>query len=304
MFKPRLNSCYETMIINKPTITVSQKAYGKMWLFTTLADKEVGWLGTVKYIKDKNIYHVVDVYLPEQDAHFTTCEITEEGQSKLIQELLQEENGIELANNIKLWGHSHVKMDVSPSSQDNNQFLEWAKEGEHDWYLRVITNKKGDMEFSLLDRKAGVVIRDLNWFIAIPITEEEKQDVEEQIKNKVKEKTLSYKGYGYGSYTYRRKWDEEKKKETEKEEKIIKIDTKEDIEQEIELVTSREDVYTYINYEDLLYIAEQEFLEGRGRDLLLENYPHWEFTENEIELIIEVALDEYETMIYKKEEIK
>ena len=66
---------------------------------------EVGWLGTVYYNSEHNYYFVSDVFLFDQEVHGTTTEITPEGLADFATELLQREDGMEIWNNMKLWGH-------------------------------------------------------------------------------------------------------------------------------------------------------------------------------------------------------
>ena len=144
-----------------PKIIISKTALRKMNIYIKECKEEIGWLGTVT--KDKEYYYISDVMLFEQEVHATTTEITPEGLSKFGEELLQQENGIDIWNSIKVWGHSHVNMSVFASGQDDAQMETFAENG-HDFFIRIIANKKGEMKLDLYDYMQGVIYTNLSWF--------------------------------------------------------------------------------------------------------------------------------------------
>lgn len=143
-----------------PDVIISQNALVKMQLFIDNCTDEIGWLGTA--IRQNNIIFIQDVFLFNQEVHAATTEITPEGLSTFAEELLKDPNGMEIWNNIKLWGHSHVNMGVGASGQDDAQMVTF-REGGHDWFLRIIGNKKGDIRVDLYDYKNGIIFNDLKW---------------------------------------------------------------------------------------------------------------------------------------------
>lgn len=161
-----------------PFVIISKIALAKMQLYVEGCINEIGWLGTV--IKnDENLFFIEDVFLFEQDVHSTTTEITPEGLTAFAEELLQQPNGIETWNNIRLWGHSHVNMGVTPSGQDNSQ-METFSNGGIPWFLRIIANKKGDISIDLYDFAQGITYSNLPWW-------EEFSDEEKALENQIKE---------------------------------------------------------------------------------------------------------------------
>jgi hypothetical protein len=147
-----------------PQILISSDAIIKMQLFIENCSEEVGWLGTA-YLRD-GVYYIEDVFLFEQEVHATTTEITPEGLSDFAMELLQQPDGVEIWNNMKVWGHSHVNMGVTPSGQDDAQMVTF-KEGGHDWFIRLIANKKGDLKIDLYEYTNGLIYLDLPWEVVI-----------------------------------------------------------------------------------------------------------------------------------------
>lgn len=203
-----------------PTIIISKDALAKMQLYCDLCDTEIGWLGTA-FFDNKSTIYVEDVFLFKQDVHHTTTEITPEGLEEFAAELLQQENGLSLWNNLRLWGHSHVNMSTNPSSQDNEQ-METFAEGGHDWFLRIIANKKGDITIDLYNYTQGIVYNNLHWWeeqsqeeldviakinelhsyldtLTANYVDRYKDNIDQEIKNKVSKK---FPVIGFSSYSH------------------------------------------------------------------------------------------------------
>lgn len=207
-----------------PGIYISLLAHNKMSEFMKQNDKEVGWLG--KVTKSGKAYSIEDVYLFEQEVHATTTEITTEGLNNFAMELMSTPDGMEVWNDIKLWGHSHVNMGTTPSGQDETQ-MKLFEEGENDFFIRLIGNKKGDLRIDLFNYEEGIIYEELPYQIymtenklnAITKLREEIAKMEEQIdiitkltqpeidaitaeiKAKVKNKVTVVNTYGgYNSY--------------------------------------------------------------------------------------------------------
>ena len=169
--------------INKPTLFINNDAYLKMQEYIAQSKKEIGWLGTCS--RQDNDYIINNVYLFDQEVHETTCEITEEGLNKFALELMEKPNGMDIWNNICLWGHSHVNMGVLPSSQDNKQldfFLKNMKEG---FFIRYIGNKTGEIGLEIVDIDKNIILDETEINIKRVMTEEDVKQIvslEEEIK--------------------------------------------------------------------------------------------------------------------------
>ena len=153
-----------------PYVLIHTKALQKMFVYTDECADEVGWLGTA--YREGNEIHITDTFLFEQEVHATTTEITPEGLEKFGTELLTQENGVEVWNNLKMWGHSHVNMGITPSGQDDKQMVEFSQIG-HDWFIRLICNKKGDLGIDVFDYEEGIVYKNVPWERLISQEEEE-----------------------------------------------------------------------------------------------------------------------------------
>ena len=195
-----------------PQIIISPLALDKMNLYIDECDQEVGWLGTA--VREGKVIKIIDMFLFDQEVSAVTTDITEEGLSSFAEELLKQPDGIDIWNNIKVWGHSHVNMATNPSGTDDDQ-MDTFVECQHDWFIRIIGNKRGSLRVDLFDYKLGVIYNDMPWVIGYSeeeihiyniIVELEKQldlintnrlvmitdPIIEEIKTKVKKKQWTY----------------------------------------------------------------------------------------------------------------
>lgn len=158
-----------------PVILIDEGALNKMFVYVDECPDEIGWLGTATYDDDANIYSIHDVYLFKQQVHATTTEIKPEGLELFATEILEQPNGIEIWNNIRMWGHSHVNMGLTPSAQDNKQMQEFSQIGQ-DWFIRLIANKKGELCVDLFHYANGLYFTNVPWEILD--TEDEANEAE------------------------------------------------------------------------------------------------------------------------------
>lgn len=258
-----------------PKIIIDKNALIKMEIYINSTNNEIGWLGTA-FKEGDNIF-IKDVFLFEQEVHSTTTEITPEGLAKFAEDLLAQPNGVEIWNSVKVWGHSHVNMSVHPSGQDNTQ-METFADGKHDWFVRIIGNKKGEMRVDLYYFDQGIAYKDLPFtervsdrelelYNQIKALEEElkqinniyinkyKEEIEKEIKEKVKPK--------YNATIYHYNQNHQSQLEDEK------------------------DVLDLIPTADLLEIGEvQEYYKALA---LLKSMGYGNYTSKEINLIWKVA---------------
>lgn len=213
------------MMKNKsPKIYMTEFAHQKLETYIAECNDEIGALATVEQT-NKGVYLIKDAFLFKQEVHATTCEITTEGLTEFANEILALENGVEIWNEIKCWFHSHVNMGVSPSGQDEKQ-MELFENSGHDFFIRLIGNKKGEMGITLYDYSQGIIWDNLDYNIIYDDTKadkviELKEKIEElnaelnllineklidvnyikqEMKEKVSKKTFGIQYGGYGNY--------------------------------------------------------------------------------------------------------
>ena len=136
-------------------LVFSEKAWVKMQSLIQEFDKEVAWHG-VTYRSDDdtvNEYVVEDIVVYPQEVTGATVHPDPEEYANWLAELEDE-----VYDNLKLQGHSHVNMGVTPSGTDNEQY-ESTLQGlpENDFQIFVIWNKKGDYTVKIYDLKKNTL---------------------------------------------------------------------------------------------------------------------------------------------------
>ncbi|MBY0547647.1 MAG: hypothetical protein K2W95_10160 [Candidatus Obscuribacterales bacterium] len=152
------------LIAASPTIYLSADAFRRMLLFVEIAGKEVGWLGTAEQVAGGD-FLIDKVFLLEQEVTATETELSVDGQNKLVMELIEQgDQGLELANRLRFWGHSHVRMGTWPSFTDERTMERFGREGLP-WYIRGIFNKYGRADFAIHYYDKGYRIKDVPWAV-------------------------------------------------------------------------------------------------------------------------------------------
>lgn len=186
----------ELKTYRKP-IVFSKEAYEDMCYFIKHCDVEIGWLGTV-YDYEK-VYFVDKVYLFEQEVTGSETELDGGAIADFVIKYMEEhgeEAGMDLNNRLRLWGHSHVNMGISPSGTDDTTMKTLFRD-ELPFFIRVIGNKKGEMaadlyrHIPLADQDTPMTINffDAPWDVAFPL-EEIRTDLHQEMMEKVKRKTF------------------------------------------------------------------------------------------------------------------
>jgi len=163
-----------------PKIILSREAYTLMALYVELGDQEVGWLGTAVRLEDGD-FRIEKVMLFKQQVSGTETEISTEGLQELSMELLgRGEDGITDWNNMRFWGHSHVRMQTFASGTDENTMIKnrfgsrigastfCFQDSGYPWAIRGIFNKMGRAQFSLFLYEEGLRLDDVAWEVDAP----------------------------------------------------------------------------------------------------------------------------------------
>ena len=158
-----------------------KQAYDKMRLYVELCEDEIGWLGYVEKLQNDQGYMVTDVFLLDQEVHSTTTELSPTAIIDFYN-ALDEAGREKFLNSCKLWGHSHVNMSPSPSGQDDAQGLELSKDVE-DYYIRLITNKKGEYNITFYDKQIKAKVMTDEVILYSPEGAKLRKEIQEEIKN-------------------------------------------------------------------------------------------------------------------------
>lgn len=199
--KPRIEK-----IGGEPTdifVYIKPEALDKMWHYVNLATKEIGWLGKVTRVKDEeenDTYNFIidDVYLFTQTVTAVETVIDDEALGNFCSEIMtsydDKDEAMEVINHIKLWGHSHVNMGVSPSGTDNTTMDNFG-ETVSDYMIRIIANKSGELKIDIYfyDEKFKAI--DVPWSpIQTHIIDSE--SIKNEIAEKITERTYQYSSFG------------------------------------------------------------------------------------------------------------
>ncbi len=187
---------FETEIQGVPQIFLSPEAANDMWIIVDEVPTEVGWLGSA-YRRGNDIF-IKKIYLMKQQVHAATTELTPEGIAATGMEILSQPNGMEEANALKFWGHSHVNMGTTPSGQDEDQ-MKLFKDAGLDWAVRGIFNKKKKAQFDIFFFQLGWTVRDAEWEVAVAPGDTGRERWKNEIKDKVAPLISTWQnGYDYG----------------------------------------------------------------------------------------------------------
>lgn len=172
-------------MIDVPKVYITPVALEKMNVIVEISSKEVGWLGTARQLRTGD-FLIDDVYLFDQEVSYAQCEMSTEGLEAFAVELLEQPDGDELYDNLRVWGHSHVNMGTSPSAQDNSQ-MDLFRENGCEWFIRIIANKAGRLEVTVFMYRNHLVIEDAEWRVAVPGMDEIRAQIEAEFTAKVRE---------------------------------------------------------------------------------------------------------------------
>lgn len=186
----RDNNALPKIIIDYPIMELMNE-------LTKNCDTEVSWLGLVK--KTNNIYRVYGIEMCDQECEGAYTGLFESGLQEIAQKYI-DEGDYEGYSNIRMWIHSHVDMEPTPSGTDEKTFKEYYKSCG-DYFIRMIMNKKGKYTLSLADVEGGYIYDDLTYSVyytddnVIKINAEriELQKRIDELESKIKEHERSEK---------------------------------------------------------------------------------------------------------------
>jgi len=135
------------LTLTAPIVNISTVAYKWINAIVDAHKLEIGFYAIVE--KENNVYTITEVVYCGNDVQESgTCEIGEDNEL-LIYKWLEESGRLDDASKILCWIHSHHTMSVSPSGQDERQFVELSKKCSED-YVRIIANKNRELNVSVI----------------------------------------------------------------------------------------------------------------------------------------------------------
>lgn len=183
-------SFIKTFTCEKKTATIfyTTGAWLKLQHIISYCDKEVAWHGLVKrneQKKDEFIVYDIEVY-PQT----VTGATVNTDQVKYQMWLMDHDD--EVFSDIRMQGHSHVRMGVTPSTVDTNhqeQILEQL--GDNDYYIFQIWNKDGRVWSKIYDMEENIMYETSDVETKILSDVVDYNALTDEINSLVKEKTYS-----------------------------------------------------------------------------------------------------------------
>lgn len=155
-------------VLNAPEAEVvfSELAHKKISFLVNKCNGEVGWLGDCYYNPDDKVYTIKDIVVPKQVVSTGETDISAGAVADTAVQLLTQGRD-EFVDNLRFWGHSHVNMGTSPSSQDDSQMAIFKDNG-CEWFLRGIFNKQGEVNLTLYLWKQDLIIYNVPFESTLP----------------------------------------------------------------------------------------------------------------------------------------
>ena len=191
-------------IERKAELFFSERAYLKMEALVKEFDKEVAWHGIAFRGDDpeKDEYIIEDILVYPQEV--TGANVNTD--QKEYQEWLYSDELDAVFNDIRMQGHSHVNMGVTPSSVDTNLYEHMlAQLDDTMFYIFMIWNKRGEHTIKIYDLAKNVLFEDKDVTVSIIDEEIGLDKFIKEAKEMVKTKTYT---------TYYKKDEKPDKKDT------------------------------------------------------------------------------------------
>jgi len=136
--------------VKPPTVHFTANAVDKINALVALSKLEIGWHGIVERDEATNTYTITDILVYPQCVSGVTTTATDDVGMWYMN--IPEEQ----FNKLRMQGHSHVNMAVSPSPTDV-RYYETLIVGVQDYYIFMIANKRDDVYVELHDIVNGVI---------------------------------------------------------------------------------------------------------------------------------------------------
>lgn len=136
----------------RATLRFMDCAWQKMHALVRESNKEIGWHGTAVRGEEKDTYIIRDIVMFPQTVTGVTVNTDQAEYSKWAENLDDD-----TFNTLRMQGHSHVNMGVTPSGEDTKLFKEFlGRLPDGDFYIFLIWNKKGDRTIKIFDTKTNI----------------------------------------------------------------------------------------------------------------------------------------------------
>ena len=164
-----------------PEVIISDVAMAKATALVQQCSQEIAWHGIVIADREKGVYYIKDVVVPPQ--HVTGTSVNSD-LSEWAVWASQFDN--ETYNNIRCHMHSHVNMNVFSSGTDDDYQKDVVlKDGNLDYYIFLIFNKKGELFARFYDVEHNVMFDNKEFAVCYEkdsISEWAAKEIDEKVK--------------------------------------------------------------------------------------------------------------------------
>lgn len=169
-------------------ILLTEEVHQKMFYIVDESPEEVSWLGSV--VRNNMEFLIDEIFLFVQKVHGAQTRLDEEDVGRFFTELLERPDGVEKANRIRAWMHSHVTASTSPSGTygpgcygDLAQMHSFGQGAEY--FIMGIGNKYGELRFDIFFYTLGIKIEDVAWEVVVAEDAEMRKCVKAELQEKV-----------------------------------------------------------------------------------------------------------------------
>lgn len=178
-------------IQRRATLYFTELAWLKQSSLVREFDDEVAWHGIAKRGKNPDTYIIEDILVYPQEV--TGATVTTD-QKEYQTWLMNMED--EVFENIRMQGHSHVEMDVKPSSVDTSLYDRILEQLDDDmFYIFLIWNKRNDKTIKIYDLRENVLFDTSDITVKVLETADGLCSFMKNAKQRVKRRETTYINY-------------------------------------------------------------------------------------------------------------
>lgn len=124
-------------------LTIAPETLRKLWILTAASEIEISAMGEIEV--DDGIVHVTDtLHLMEQTGSYGSTELNMEAYAKVCDRYMQEGKPLD---KLRFWFHTHPRMGVHFSYQDDDTIDDLGKNGEP--HVSAVFNEKGETTWAV-----------------------------------------------------------------------------------------------------------------------------------------------------------
>lgn len=168
----------------EPQVFITSEAYIKMRTLVDKTSTELGWYGFVSKLPGlDNVYVIEDIIVYPQKVTGATCEQDEDRMFEFEMSLTTEQ-----VRARRFQGHSHVNMGVTPSGVDEAFYQDLLSQ-VRDYYIIMVTNKRGDNHIRFYDMENNIVYTELELKILLDNGTDVDKWYQEEVDNNLSKPT-------------------------------------------------------------------------------------------------------------------